>query len=183
MMLNFLIIVVIIALAAWLGNVLISVENILGQARARVRGARDTVGRLEITVQRFQNEEETLLKEIQKTGDEIAELRRRQSETQQKLIEAQARRRPRLLILSDRRNAGDKEWLVTVANTHIRDIDANHPLAQEWLQGRDYLVWAESDREAAERAMRRFGARPGYSIKKVGPVREDLFQTSRPATA
>lgn len=181
MMMNFLIIVVIIALAAWLGNVLIAMEHMLAQSRARVRGVRDTVGRLEITLARLQGEEEAILKEIEKTGDEIADLRQRQVEVQQKLVEAQSRRRPRLLILSDRRNPGDREWLVTVTNPQIREVEAGHPLAQEWLVGRDYLVWADGEREAATRALRRFSARPGYTVKKVAPLKEDLFGSARAA--
>lgn len=181
MMLNFLIIVVIVALAAWLGNVLIAMEKMSAQSRARVRGVRDTVSRLEITLARLQNDEEALLKEIDGTGDEMAVLRQRQAEVQQKLAEAQSRKRPRILILSDRRNPGDKEWLVTVANPQIREVEAGHPLAQEWLLGRDYLVWASGEKEAGTRALRRFSARPGYVVKKVMAAREDLFQTSRPA--
>lgn len=181
MMVNFLLIVVIIALAAWLGNVLIAMERLTAQSRTRVRGVRDTVTRLEITLSRLQNEEETLLKDIDKTGVEIGELRQRHTDIQQKLTEAQSRRRPQLLILSDRRNPGDKEWLVTVANPQIREVEAGHPLAQEWLLGRDYLVWAGGEKEAASRAMRRFSARPGYVVKKVAPLREDLFQAPRPA--
>lgn len=182
-MINFLIILVIIALAAWLGNVLLSVEATVAASRTRVRGAKESIGKIEATMAKLQREEEKINKEIDEITNSLIDSRRKQSEVQVKLAEAQAQRRPRLLILSDRRNNGDKEWLVTVVNTQIREVDANHPLAAEWAAGRDYLVWAESDRDAAERAQRRFSARPGYSIKSVGPVRDELYPSSRPPAA
>jgi cell division protein FtsB len=184
-MINFHIILVIIALAAWLGNVLLSVEATVAASRTRVKGAKDSIGKIEATLSKLQREEEKLSREIDEITEGMIESRRKQAEVQQRLAEAQAQRRPRLLILSDRRNNGDKEWLVTVVNTQIREVDANHPLAADWAVGRDYLVWAESDRDAAERAQRRFNARPGYSIKSVAPVRpEEIYPASRaPASA
>lgn len=182
-MINFLIILVIIALAAWLGNVLLSVEATVAASRTRVRGAKESIGKIEATLAKLQREEEKITKEIDEITNALIDSRRRQADVQQKLAEAQAQRRPRLLILSDRRNNGDKEWLVTVVNTQIREVDANHPLAAEWAAGRDYLVWAESDRDAAERAQRRFNARPGYSVKSVGPVKDELYPSSRPPAA
>lgn len=183
MMVNFVLVLAIMALAAWLGNLLISVEAALGQTRLRVRSAKESVAKLEGTIKRLQKEEEAVLKEIEEIGNDILTVRRKQSETQHKLGEAQARRRPRLLILTDRRNANDKEWLVTVVNPQIMEIDASHPLATEWQRGREYLVWAESDREAHERVNRRFSARPGFSVKSVQPAKDDLYPTPKPAAA
>lgn len=181
MTLNFLIILIIIALGAWLGNVLLSLETIVGQSRTRVKAARDSISKLEATLKRQQREEETVNKETDELLNEMIALRKKQADVQQKLSEEQAKRRPQLLILSDRRNPGDKEWLVTVANSQIREVDASHPLAAEWARGREYLVWAETDRDASERALRRFSARPGYSIRNVAPVKEDLYPSGRAA--
>jgi len=183
MMINFLIILGIIAIGAWLGNVLLSVEAKVGQTRSRVRSAKDSISKIESTISRLQREEENLSKEIEEILNDTVELRKKQSEIQRRLSEAQAKRRPQILILTDRRNPNDKEWLVTVVNTQIGEIDATHPLAVEWARGREYLVWAETDREAAERANRRFSARPGYQIKSVAPVKENIYATTsaRPA--
>lgn len=182
-MINFLIILAIVALAAWLGNLLLAVEVAVSQARARVRSVKDSASRLEGTITRLQREEENLNKEIAEIGEKLVAQRRKQSEVQQALAEATQTRRPRLLILSDRRNANDKEWLVVVVNSQIAEIDASHPLAQDWRAGREYLVWAETDREAAERATRRFNARPGFSVRSVQPFKEGLFHSARPAAA
>lgn len=183
MMVNFLIILGIIAIGAWLGNVLLAVDSEVAQSRSRMRAAKDTVGKLEATIRRLQHEEENVAKEIEECLADTVEARRKQSDIQRRLSEAQARQRPQLLILTDRRNPNDKEWLVTVVNHQIGEIDALHPLAVEWARGRDYLVWAESEREAAERANRRFSARPGYQIKEVRPVTKDIYSTSTDRTA
>lgn len=183
MMINFMIVLVIMALAAWLGNLLLAVEAAAAQTRARVRSAKEGVARLENALKKLHKEEEGLIGEIDETGRGMLEVRRRQAETQQRLAEAQAKRRPRLLILTDRRNPGDKEWIVIVANPQIAEIDASHPLASEWQRGREYLVWAEGEKQAVERVERRFSARPGFSVRSVSLVKEDLYNLSKPPLA
>ncbi|WP_448205058.1 hypothetical protein [Azospirillum sp. sgz302134] len=183
MMINFLIILGIIAIGAWLGNVLMVAENQVAQSRARVRATRDTIGKLESTMHRLKREEDALNKEIEEILADTVAARKKQSEIQHRLAEAQSQRRPTLLILTDRRNPNDKEWIVTVVNSQIGEIDAMHPLAKEWARGRQYLVWAESDREASERAARRFGARPGYQIRSVAAVKEDLYASASARSA
>lgn len=183
MMINFIIVLAIVAIGAWLGNVLMTVEQRVSQARQRVRGVRNRLDKLDTSIQRLHREEDGLHAEIEELTREIVELRKKQAEVQQRLTEAQSKRRPQILILTDRRNPGDKEWLVTVVNQQIGEIDATHPLATEWARGRDYLVWAESDREAAERANRRFSARPGYQVRSVTAVKEDLYSPSAARSA
>jgi len=178
MMINFIIVLAIVAIGAWLGNILMSVEQRVSQARQRVRGVRNTLDKLDATIHRLHREEENLHAEIEELTREMVELRKKQVEVQQRLTEAQSKRRPQILILTDRRNPGDKEWLVTVVNQQIGEIDAAHPLAVEWARGRQYLVWAESDREAGERANRRFSARPGYQVKSVAAVKDDLYSAN-----
>ncbi|HYH21131.1 MAG TPA: hypothetical protein VD995_21190 [Azospirillum sp.] len=63
-MINFLIILVIIALAAWLGNVLLSVEATVAASRTRVRGAKESIGKIEATLAKLQREEEKLTKNL-----------------------------------------------------------------------------------------------------------------------
>lgn len=184
MMINFLIVLAIVALAAWLGNLLLAVEAAVSQAQARARSVKNSAGHLEGTIARLKREEETINKEIAEIGEKLTVLRRKQAEVQQALAEAtQRKQRPRLLILSDRRNPNDKDWLVVVVNSQIAEIDASHPLAQEWRNGREYLVSAESERDAIERATRRFSAKPGFTVRSVQPAKENLFSSSRPAMA
>lgn len=178
MMINFIIVLAIVAIGAWLGNLLLAVEQRVSQSRLRVRGVRSNLDKLDATIHRLHREEEALHAEIGELVRGMVELRGKQAEVQQRLTEAQSKRRPQILILTDRRNPGDKEWLVSVVNQQIGEIDAAHPLAAEWARGRTYLVWAESDREAAERANRRFSARPGYQVRSVTPVKENLYSAS-----
>lgn len=178
MMINFIIVLAIVAIGAWLGNILMNVEQRVSQARQRVRGVRNNLDKLDANIHRLHREEENLHAEIEELTQEMVELRKKQVEVQQRLTEAQSKRRPQILILTDRRNPGDKEWLVTVVNQQIGEIDAAHPLAIDWARGRQYLVWAESDRDAAERANRRFSARPGYQVRSVAAVKEDLYSAS-----
>ncbi len=179
-MVNFIIILAIIAIGAWLGNVLLTVEARVSQTRNRVKGAQNKLDRLDGNIKRLHREEEKLHGELEELMREMMELRKSQTDVQRRLSEAQAKHRPQIMILTDRRNPTDKEWLVTVVNQQIGEIDATHPLAVEWSRGRTYLVWAESEREAGERANRRFSARPGYQVKSVVAVKEDLY-TSSPA--
>ncbi|CAO3421221.1 hypothetical protein [Azospirillum doebereinerae] len=183
MMINFLIVLAIVAIAALLGNVLLTVESRVSQTRNRVRGTRGTLDKLDGNIRRLRREEEALHAEIEDLMRDTVELRKAQTEVQRRLSEAQGRRRPQILILTDRRNPNDKEWLVTVVNPQLGEIDANHPLAVDWARGREYLVWAESEREAAERASRRFSARPGYQVKSVTAVRNDLYATDTARSA
>lgn len=183
MMLNFIIILAIIAIGAWLSNILLVVEARVSQTRGRVRSARGTVDKLDHTIKRLHRDEEKLHEEIETLMRETLELRKDQTEVQNRLAAAQSRRRPQILILTDRRNPNDKEWLVTVVNPQIGEIDAAHPLAVEWARGREYLVWAESERDASERANRRFSARPGYQVKSVVAVKTDLYSSAPAKTA
>lgn len=176
-MLNFLLIVLIIAVAAWLSNGMLNLERALSAARAKVKASRDSVTRLEDALQRQRHEIEKLQKEIDEIDAEEAGCRTKLQDAQRRLQEVQSKTRARLLILSDRRDAGDKEWIVTVANPQIGEIDASHPLKLEWSRGREYLVWASGEREASERTLRRFSARPGFVVRSVAPAPETIYTT------
>lgn len=182
-MLNFIIVLAIIAIGAWLSNILLVVESRVSQTRNRVRGARGTVDKLDHAIKRLHRDEEKLHEEIETLTRETVELRKDQVEVQNRLAAAQSRRRPQVLVLSDRRNPNDKEWLVTVVNPQIGEIDASHPLASEWTRGREYLVWAETERDATERANRRFSAKPGYQVKSVAAVKTDLYSSAQKPAA
>lgn len=109
MMINFLIILGIIAIGAWLGNVLLAVDAQVAQSRSRMRAAKDSTSKLEATIRRLQREEENLVTEIDECMADTVEARRKQSDIQRRLSEAQTKQRPQLLILTDRRNPNDKE--------------------------------------------------------------------------
>lgn len=174
-MINFLIIVLIIAVAAYLSNALMGLDRAISAVKARIRASNDTVARLEEGLVKINGDCAKITKEVEDIDKEEVQLRGKLQESQRKLLDMQSRTRQQLLILSDRREAGDKEWIVTVTNQQIGEIDASHPYAQEWMRGREYLVWATGDREAAERTMRRFSARPGFQVRGVVPAGDDVY--------
>lgn len=182
MMINFLLIVLIIAVAAWLSNGMLNLERALTQARAKVRASHDSVARLEDGLKRLRHEADKVTEEMELLNQEEETAKNRLAEAQRRMTELQAVVRQRLLILSDRRDSSDKEWIVTVANPQIGEIDASHPYGQEWARGREYLVWASGEREASERTMRRFSARPGFVVRSVVQAPENLY-SSGPAAA
>lgn len=178
MLLNFLIFIIIVALAAVLGNLLLSAETTLSQARARVRSVNNAVAKLEGDIRRHQRDEHDLNAEIAKLGEQVTALVQRQEEVQRQLAGASLARRPRLLVLNDRRSPNDKDWLVVLANVQIGEIEASNPLAQVWREGRPCLVWAESERDATDRALRRFSGRPGFEVRSVKALPADLLRQS-----
>jgi hypothetical protein len=181
MMVNFLIIVLIIAVAAWISNGLLNLEKALSAAKGRVRASNDSIAKLEDALKRVEADADRIIKETEDLNEEEAGLRAKAQDAQRRLAEIQAKVRPKLIILSDRRDSGDKEWVVTVANPQIGEIDTSHPLAQEWSRGREFLVWASGEREAGERTLRRFSARPGFVIRSVVQAPENLY-TSGPGS-
>lgn len=175
MMLNFLVIVVIIAVAAWISNGLLNLDRALSAARARIRASNDSVARLEEALEKVRRESDKITVELEELDKEEIEWRVKNKESQRRLAEIQSKTRQRLLIISDRRDPGDKEWIVTVANPQISEIDASHPLGQEWQRGREYLVWATGEREAGQRTLRRFNARPGFVIRSVAEASDGVY--------
>lgn len=177
MMINFLLIVLIIAVAAWLSNGLLNLERALTMARAKVKASNDSVARLEDGLKRLRFETDKITEELEMLGQEEETAKNRLSDAQRRLAEIQAVVRQRLLIISDRRDSSDKEWIVTVANPQIGEIDASHPYGQEWARGREFLVWASGEREASERTLRRFSARPGFIVRSVVPAPDNLYSS------
>lgn len=183
MSVNFLLILAILALLSWGANHFMALASGIREVQARVRSARDQIERYEHAIERLRHEADSLEKDILKEGEALVELRQSHQEAQQQLSVAAAKRRRRLLIISDRRTSSDHEWLVVITNPRFAEIDASNPLAEEWTKGREYLVWAENEKEAAERTLRRFSARPGYSVKSVDPVHEDFYPAVVPPAA
>lgn len=177
---NVLLILAIVALGAVLANQGMALSMAVKEAHARTKAVREQSERLQQAIENFKKECDHIEKEMAETGAGMGALRQSHDEARVRLTDAAGRTRRRLMILSDRRGPHDLEWIVTVTNTRIGEVDSSNPLAAEWAKGRLYLVWAESDRDAGERAARRFSARPGYAVKSVEQVTENLYP-ARPA--
>ncbi|MBI1205960.1 MAG: hypothetical protein GC191_01590 [Azospirillum sp.] len=86
----------------------------------------------------------------------------------------------RLYILDDRRSANDLTWIVLVRNSKFADmVDPRAALDTigSWRKGRRFLVWAPTDKRAAEKTWARYPEVKGFAIQSVVV----LPQPERPA--
>ncbi len=170
-----LIMVIVVVLSTWLVSLVAQFRREVGTARRRGMSAREKERRLNQMIEAMLAEEKTLGQRIEDQQRANAEMEKTLEATRAEAAARAAAGRNRLLVLHGRRAPGDKEWIVTMVNTTYLKQDPPHPLAQEWANGRDYLVFARTDHEARDRAVRRFSTKPGTTVKAVVPAPHDLF--------
>ena len=176
-MTTLLIMVIIVVLATWLISLVAQFRRAVVTARRRGLSAQEKERHLQQMIEAMLMEEQSLFQRIEEQRNANAAFEKTLETTRVEAARRMAAGRNRLLVLHGRRSPGDKEWIVTIVNSALLKQDPPHPLAQEWATGRDYLVFARTDHEARDRALRRFSTRPGATIKAVVPAREDLFHT------
>ena len=174
-MTTLLIMVIVVSLSAWLISLVAQFKREVSAARRRGFNALEKERRLNQMIEAMQAEEVTLRQRIDEQRRANTEFEKTVETTRAEAATRLAAGRNRLLVLHGRRSPGDKEWIVTMVNPTLLKIDPPHPLAQEWASGRDYLVFARTEHEARDRAMRRFSTRPGAAIRSVAPAAHDLF--------
>lgn len=175
-----LMLVIVLALTAWLGGLLAQLKREMTKARRRGAAAREKERKLAATIDAMLEEEGTVGQQIIDQERANATLQKRLDACRAELKARQAAGRPRLLVMHPRRHPGDKDWILTLANPTLQRGDGSQPLAHEWASGREYLVFARTEQEARERAMRRFGSRPGTVIKTAVAAPPDIFTTAPP---
>jgi hypothetical protein len=175
---NLLVLVIVLVLTAWLGSLLIQFEREVAAARRRTRTAWDKVEKLETLIAQLQTEEASLTEQLAHQSTTISGLQHQVSAIQTELAALRATGGNRLLVLSSRRNPGDRDWIVTLSNPAATNDGTARTLAKEWLVGREYLVFAKSDPEARERALRRFASRPAMIVKACHPAPATTFTSS-----
>ncbi|MEI6557487.1 MAG: hypothetical protein WCO00_03695 [Rhodospirillaceae bacterium] len=174
-MTTLLILVIVVLLAAWLVNLVAQFQREIRATRRRGLAAIEKERRLNQMIEAMLAEETSLGQRIEDQKRKNAETEKTLERTRNEATARLAAGRNRLLVLQIRRTAGDKEWIVTLVNPTLQKHDHEHPLAREWATGRDYLVFARTEHEARDRAVRRFSTRPGTTIKSVVPAAHDLF--------
>lgn len=177
-MIDFLVVLMIVAIGAWLVNMFHVLQRQIRVQYRKGKVVRDKIWRVEGVLIRLRKEEQALQKEIDGINKEMLALHSRMPEVRQRLSLEQARHRAMLLILSERRNAGDHEWIVSISNTRIASADVTSPLSVAWNQGRDYLIWAENERAAVERIERRFPAMLGYQVRSIIQIKDEQYATT-----
>jgi len=173
-----LILMIVLVLTAWLGGLMVQLEREISAARRRGRAARDKEQKLSEMIENMLAEETSLRQRIADQEQANEEIRHRVDRARTDLTTRQTTGKSRLLVLNARRRPADKDWIVTLVNPTQGRIDASQPLAQEWAAGRDYLVFAQTEQDARERALRRFASRPGVAVKASGPAPIDLYNTA-----
>ncbi|CAK0743675.1 putative SPOR domain-containing protein [Azospirillaceae bacterium] len=177
-----LLMILVLAVSSWLGSLLVQIERDIAKARRRVRMVRDREQKIMALTDRMNHEISARQEQAGELERAITGLRGQIDQIKQVLADRGGRIPARLLVLNARRKEGDREWVVTVSNPMLMRIDPNHPLVQEWNQGREYLVFAKTENDARERTLRRFATRPGTVVKAVVPLATGIFPAPEPAT-
>lgn len=163
---------VVIMLGAWLGHQAMAIDAALAVVRARIRSVKTAERRFKARLDKLDEEEKKLTEELATQTRDLEDAHRERRAAEQTLAATQADKRQRLFILGQRRATGDRDWVVRLVNDEA--TGAPPPLATEWQNGRDYLVWAKSEPEALQLAVRRFGSR-ARGIRAVAAEPGNLF--------
>lgn len=95
-------------------------------------------------------------------------------ELEQRLKAAGAADR-RVYVLDDRRTNTDGTWILRIVNLEYSkrvnpDLD---PVALDsWKRGRRFLVWAQDEKKAREKANSKYPEQKGFAIMEIGPQRQ-----------
>lgn len=173
--------VLVLALAVWLASLVAHTTREIRLARRRAQIARDKERRLRELLTRLQEEEEALIRDIRDMEEGITGLQRSLETAQHDLRQLEAKGRPRLLVLGGRRRPEDQDWMALLTNAGYSRGDPPHPLADEWRDGRRYLVWGKDEEDVRERIQRRFAARPSTVIRRLEPIPPELLSPLPPA--
>ncbi len=174
-MTNLVILIIILVLTGWLGGLVIQFGKEVTSARRRYRSATDKERKLQGMIEAMLAEEQALTVANAENESANAALQAEIEATRTGVSKRMATGGKRLLVMTARRQPGDREWLITLANpTHARN-EPQPALVQEWTAGREYLVYARTEMEAQERALRRYNTRSGIVIKSIVAAPADLL--------
>lgn len=162
--------VFILALAVWLASMVSHTSREIRLARRRAQIARDKERRLRELLTRLEEEEDALVRDLREMEEGITGAQRSIETAQHDLKQRDLKGRPRLLVLGGRRRLEDQDWVALLVNTGYPRGEQAHPLADEWREGRRYLVWGKDEIDVRERIQRRFAARPGTVIRALEPL-------------
>ena len=171
-----LVILIAMLLATWLFSLVVQFRREVMTVRRRGKAAIEKELRLKQMIDAMETEEKALEQRIENQLHTNDTLEKTLTNTQVEAANRQAAGRNRLLLLGSRRVAGEKDWIVTLTNPTLLKLEPPPPLAQEWANGRDYLVFAKSETEAREKAQRKFSIKPGTVVKSAVPAPPDLYQ-------
>ncbi len=174
-MTSLLILVIVVVLLAWLISLVAQFQREVKSVKRRGRTAEDKESRLKHTIEAMLVEETSLGQRIEDQKRANLQIDKTLETVRVEAADRLATGRNRLLVLHVRRNPGEKDWIVNLINPTLPKQDPTHPLAHEWAVGRDYLVFAKTEQEAREKAMRRFSNKHGTTVRSAAPAPHELF--------
>lgn len=163
---------ILLVLGAWLGHQAMGIDAALSGVRARIRSIKNTENRIKARLEKLDDEEKRVKEENEGLVKAVEEAKQERAIAEKALAEVEASRRQRLFVLSQRRVAGDTDWVVRLVNDQA--AAAASPISDEWHHGREYLVWAKTQEDAMKLAVRRFTGR-GSGIRAVSAEPGNLF--------
>ncbi len=167
--------VIVIVLAAWLISLIAQFQREVRAARRRGQAAIEKEQRLGQTIEAMLAEERSLGQKIENQKNANLQIDRTLESLRIEAANRLSVGRNRILVLHVRRNPGEKDWIVTLVCPMTPKTESSHPLAREWASGRDYLVFAKTELEAREKALRRFSNKHGITAKSVVAAPNELF--------
>jgi hypothetical protein len=170
-----LVLVIALILTAWFGGLAFQFLREIAKARWRCRTASERERKILAMIKNMLDEEKSLYQQIKEQTEANLKLQNEVNALRSNLMKQQTINNKRLLVINGRRQVGDKDWIVTLANPTPLRPDSHPTVIQEWARGRDYLLWARTEGEARERALRRFHTRPGTILKGIIAAPPDLL--------
>jgi hypothetical protein len=167
--------VVALILSTWFGGLAVQLWREIAEARGRRRLAWTKEQKLLTMIQRMLEEEKALTRQIDDETEADTKLQNQLNSVRGDTVKRQASGGKRLLVVNSRRQSADRDWIVTLACPTPARPDSHPAVTQEWARGRDYLIWARTEFEARERALRRFHNRPDMVVKAITAAPPDLL--------
>lgn len=76
----------------------------------------------------------------------------------------------RIYVLDDRRTDADSTWILRIVNIEYASrVNSNlEPIALDsWKRGRRFLVWAQDEKKAREKATSRYPEQKGFAVMEI----------------
>ncbi len=172
---SLLVLVIAVILTAWFGGLGVRLWREITEARARCRAAWTKEQRLLTAIERMLDEEKALTGQIYDLTEAGTKLQGQMESLRSDALKRKTSGSKRLLVINTRRQPADRDWIVTLVCLTPARPDSHPAVTQEWTRGRDYLVWARTEAEARERALRRFHTRPDMVVKASAAAPPELL--------
>jgi len=149
---------------------------------ALVRAAR-VIEEAQMRMNHLQTQKKVQAMRIRKVGKQLLALRRERKAAEarreamreeaakaEKILRETFRIDRRLYVLDDRKTSNDRTWIVTVQHPdYLKSVSSrvSEDVAENWRQGRRFIVWALDKRKATEKIELRHPSPDGFRIVQI----------------